>query len=85
MLAAGAVVLRGVRGGVEITDFQQVEVGSAEHLAFDELESVDVTFGGAIAPRHFKSGGDGCVITDDPICESFQFWTSTDPLDGLDP
>ncbi len=41
---------------------KEVDVGAAIHLAFQELEAVDLTLGLPVRPRRRECGSDGGVI-----------------------
>jgi len=42
---------------------QQIELGAAVHGTLDELQSVDVTFDGTIAPGLFESSEESGLVT----------------------
>ncbi len=62
---------------------QQIEAGSAIHLAFDELESVDLPFDVALTPWQ-RQGGFGCSeVSFEPCGEARQgcVFRGSDPRD----
>lgn len=42
---------------------QQVELSAAVHGTFDELQAMDVTFDGTVAPGLFESGEESGLVT----------------------
>ncbi len=53
---------RVVLGGEQHATAQQLEAGTAVHLALEELELRDLTFGLGVTPRSGQSGPDGITI-----------------------
>ena len=49
--------------GREDTSAQEIEAGAAVHGAHDQLQTMNVTFNGTIAPVVLKSGLDGSFIS----------------------
>ncbi len=49
--------------GREDTSAQEIEAGAAVHGALDQLQTMNVTFNGTIAPVVLKSGLDGSFIS----------------------
>lgn len=50
-----------VSGYVKNAQAEQIESGAAIHRTFDELQAVDMSFDGAIAPGLLKSGEQGTL------------------------
>jgi hypothetical protein len=46
-------------GGMQNANAEEVEFGSAEHLAFEHVDAVDVTFDGSGVPVSGESSGHG--------------------------
>src|SRR5215208_6173268 len=70
------------RSGREEDSFaEEVEVGAAEHLAFDHFDAVDRSLDGAGAVGQGQSGGDGVEISAQAGGEGPQGWGAV----GVDP
>ena len=60
LAAVGTDVCSGL---LEHSEPEQIEAGSAVHLSFDELESMDLPFHLALAPRQLEGGFDRVPIS----------------------
>ena len=61
---------------IQDAEAQQLEAGSAIHLAFDELEPVNLSFDVALAPRQSECFAHGVDIPFETSGEAFQGGTS---------
>ena len=73
-LGSGSLLVKGVRefaiapsgrqvlGRVKDTQPEQVETGTAVHLALDQLESVNLPLHHPVAPGQLQCGGDGILV-----------------------
>src|SRR2546425_12613143 len=52
---------------------QEVKMSTTKHLAFQKLESVDMSLRDAIAPRQAESSANSGIISTNPIDKAAQF------------
>ena len=51
---------------------QEIEVGTAKHLALEHFEAIDVTFDGAVTPRHGHPRFDSRIVVAQPLRKTLQ-------------
>jgi hypothetical protein len=59
-----------LRTASEHPDSQQIQLRAAIHFPLDQLQSVDVALGAAVAPRHANCGGYLLPIPDQAFSKS---------------
>jgi hypothetical protein len=61
---------------------EQVKIGPAEHLSFDEFQAIHLSFDLPITPGRREGGTDCRVVTANALCKAFEFSKAT--VFGLD-